>query len=1120
MKKSKKVVLYLIILTAILFGTGIFFIESKQIFKNNKDTIEYSSAYKAWLNLSDEDKKNTIAPSKYQNSYTGTTSLYSNSINSELPSYYNLRDISTDISPIKDQKSSGLCWSFASHGILEYYLGVNNILNNDKYYNLNPVHITYALGYRFSDYINPYGIKEVNSGGNMFHALKYWTSGIGPLDSNQEMEEKFLSNPSSESILKASEVLGDSPKIKVEDIIQIPTVKITYDSNNEITDTSFNSLKDTRLFMKESIIKNGSITFGSAAPLIAGNKIKINGNEITCSSINGIDNSGNITAYPREQTDHLCGAHEMQIIGWDDNYSKENFKYYPNNDKTKDPIIPKEDGAWIVQNSTVGEQDLSYFTERNKKNTQILEKLNKTSDEEWDPKDNDLLYMFTFQKFNSAEKFIAKSISGDIIINGLTKSINELADICKSNSPEINVDSNIYSMNECSEISENSSLKETLLAVFTYIYNYNQNDENTNKISINITDGKIGSNVIGSIYYYSYESYMSDLYSIKKATLKDYDNIYQYNPTGDFEYINATGAGIVFDKEDEDELLKEVSVYIINPSSITDFSKNIIGYKLYVNNVDGDLESENLKLVKEETNAFLFTGYYTIKLDEPIRLTGDKFAIKIETTNGKVYFYNNKSKLSKEEVGIVKGHSYIYQSNKKTDGYDYKVTHYYQGGYQETIDGVSASIKAFTTKENHDETEKIKTVLKYDESKTLLGQKITIKHITDNIKSSSIFDYKVIDSDDNDVTDNFAINKNIIINNLGLSTITIDENTKSDIYYIKTYFNDKLASTNTLNLTDKEITIDSYSKSKEIIYTGEEETITLNLKTKNITSDDLKVNIFSDGNDKTSDFKVNIETLENDIIKVTINTTKDTKPGNYNIVAKDQVKVEKDFEIKDYTHVEKIELDKSNIKIVKGSQETLIATITPEDAKNKNVSWESSNDDIVKVDQDGKITAVDLGTATITVTTDDGGHKANCEVEVVEKSSYNIVGNMIKGIKPESDVSNFNLGLSSNHVVKIYDSKDNLKSDGIFVTGDKVKVYENDELNQEYVVIIAGDTTGDGKITISDVSKLYQYLKKKITIEDYFIEAGNVVNTDNEIKIGDVAKLYQYIKKKITDLEV
>ena len=39
------------------------------------------------------------------------------------------------------------------------------------------------------------------------------------------------------------------------------------------------------------------------------------------------------------------------------------------------------------------------------------------------------------------------------------------------------------------------------------------------------------------------------------------------------------------------------------------------------------------------------------------------------------------------------------------------------------------------------------------------------------------------------------------------------------------------------------------------------------------------------------------------------------------------------------------------------------------------------------------------------------------------------------------------------------------------------------------------------------------------SFEDYFKEAGNVVSTDNEIKITDVTKLYQFARKKISSLE-
>lgn len=77
-----------------------------------------------------------------------------------------------------------------------------------------------------------------------------------------------------------------------------------------------------------------------------------------------------------------------------------------------------------------------------------------------------------------------------------------------------------------------------------------------------------------------------------------------------------------------------------------------------------------------------------------------------------------------------------------------------------------------------------------------------------------------------------------------------------------------------------------------------------------------------------------------------------------------------------------ITLNKSRISINKGSSETLYATISPNNATNKNVFWNSSNNNVATVDSSGKITAVGIGTAIITVTTEDGGYTATCNVTV------------------------------------------------------------------------------------------------------------------------------------------
>lgn len=61
----------------------------------------------------------------------------------------------------------------------------------------------------------------------------------------------------------------------------------------------------------------------------------------------------------------------------------------------------------------------------------------------------------------------------------------------------------------------------------------------------------------------------------------------------------------------------------------------------------------------------------------------------------------------------------------------------------------------------------------------------------------------------------------------------------------------------------------------------------------------------------------------------------------------------------------------------------LTATIMPEDASNKEVRWSSSNENVCVVNN-GLVTAVAPGTATITVTTLDGNFTANCIVKVVQ----------------------------------------------------------------------------------------------------------------------------------------
>ena len=86
-----------------------------------------------------------------------------------------------------------------------------------------------------------------------------------------------------------------------------------------------------------------------------------------------------------------------------------------------------------------------------------------------------------------------------------------------------------------------------------------------------------------------------------------------------------------------------------------------------------------------------------------------------------------------------------------------------------------------------------------------------------------------------------------------------------------------------------------------------------------------------------------------------------------------------------------MKLNKTATSLLVGGNETLVATILPENATNKKVTWKSSNAAVATVDATGKVTAVKAGEATITVTTEDGGKTATCKVTVSNKE-VNVTG--------------------------------------------------------------------------------------------------------------------------------
>ena len=112
-----------------------------------------------------------------------------------------------------------------------------------------------------------------------------------------------------------------------------------------------------------------------------------------------------------------------------------------------------------------------------------------------------------------------------------------------------------------------------------------------------------------------------------------------------------------------------------------------------------------------------------------------------------------------------------------------------------------------------------------------------------------------------------------------------------------------------------------------------------------------------------------------------------------------------------------VALDKTTLSLEVGASESLTATVFPDNATNKSVSWKSSDEGVATVDA-GKVTAVKAGTASITATTLDRGKTATCTVTVTETGKVIVTGNKAK-IPAEGGEVEFPIQYNTSYTVEI-----------------------------------------------------------------------------------------------------
>ena len=131
------------------------------------------------------------------------------------------------------------------------------------------------------------------------------------------------------------------------------------------------------------------------------------------------------------------------------------------------------------------------------------------------------------------------------------------------------------------------------------------------------------------------------------------------------------------------------------------------------------------------------------------------------------------------------------------------------------------------------------------------------------------------------------------------------------------------------------------------------------------------------------------------LLEIKVLNNSDAALGNYPITLKDIILTDKSGKETEQAEVygmlmliplvvEAISLNKKEVSIEKGGTETLVATVMPEDATNKHLVWSSSDTQVAAVDNDGTVTALKGGTATVTVALDGNPElHATCLVTVI-----------------------------------------------------------------------------------------------------------------------------------------
>ena len=334
MKKLKKefiIIFLFIFILVLLLNYKVFASSNTGLFQK----VEYSEDFKEWLELTDEEKEKVVQPRMYDILATNTSSrnlLYkARMLGASVNTQYNLNTIIPSNLTIRNQQQTYLCWALAALSSLETNLALynyKNVMNTSKIYDFSERHMEYATSKTFANNTeNGFGYnRSVGDGGQWFIAESYLTNGSGAID---ETEMPFENNNNTISI---SEIQNKTVSSQVYDTVDFANYQ------NQTDDIKTEIMNEVKKHIQN---------YGSVFASIHGNFLPTE--DYACYNIS------TSAIYCNDETAYKAD-HAVSIIGWDDNYSTENFL---------ESARPTSNGAWIIRNSwgeSVGDNGLMYVS--------------------------------------------------------------------------------------------------------------------------------------------------------------------------------------------------------------------------------------------------------------------------------------------------------------------------------------------------------------------------------------------------------------------------------------------------------------------------------------------------------------------------------------------------------------------------------------------------------------------------------------------------------------------------------------------------------------------------------------------------------------------------------------